>query len=133
MTEPLTVARFQELAEAYGGVVARWPEQYRGVATAMASRPDARDILERASALDGVLDTWRVQPSARSLHERVIATAPVPSKKFMARARLWWSGAGLVAALAGATAGTAAVAIAAPVDAISDSGTSFGDVAGSET
>jgi hypothetical protein len=133
MTEPLTLARFQTLADAYGGVVARWPEEYRKAAAAMASDPDARDILDHALALDGALDAWRVAPPSRALREQVIAGAPVRAERFVMRARLWWSGVGVAAALAGATAGTAAVAIVAPVDAVSDSGTSFGDVAGSET
>ena len=62
-----------------------------------------------------------------------IVSAAAPTEKLITRARLWWSGVGIAAALAGATAGTAAVAIAAPVDAMSDSATSFGDVAGLET
>jgi len=133
MREPLTLARFQELADAYGAVVARWPEQYRDAAMAMASHLAGRAILEQASALDDALDTWRVAPPGQSLRDRVVRSAPAPAGKIMIRARLWWSGVGLAAALAGATAGTAAVAIAAPVDAMADSGTSFGDVTGSET
>lgn len=133
MRELMTLARFQELADAYGGVVARWPEDYRDAARAMASQSAARDILENASALDDALDTWRVPSPPSLLRDQVIAAAPAPVDRFMTRARLWWSGVGIAAALAGATAGTAAVAIATPTDATSDSGTSFGDVAGSET
>ncbi len=132
MSEPLTLARFEELADAYGGVVARWPEQHRESAIRIASQPAGRVILERASALDGALDAWRVAPPGQLLRERVIVSAPAPTEKLITRARLWWSGVGIAAALAGATAGTAAVAIPAPVDATSDSTTSFGDVAGSE-
>lgn len=133
MLEPLTFARFAELADAYGGVVVRWPEQHREAAMAMASQPAGRTILERASALDDALDMWRVAPSPTSVQERVIGSAPMPIGRLKTRVRLWWSGVGIAAALAGATAGTAAVAIAAPVDAMSDSGTSFGDLVGSET
>lgn len=134
MREPLTLARFEELADAYGGGVARWPEHYREAAFEIASRPNGRIILERASALDGALDTWRTAPPAETLRARVIGGAPVPATaRMMTRARLWWSGVGVAAALAGATAGMATVAIAAPMDAASDSATSFGDAAGSET
>lgn len=132
MPEPLTLARFEELADAYGGVVARWPEQHRSAAMAIASQPAGRAILDQASALDGALDMWRVSPPIQPLRERVVVSAPAPREKLMTRARLWWSGVGIAAALAGATAGTAAVAITAPVDAPSDSTTSFGDVAGAE-
>lgn len=133
MREPLTLARFQELANAYGGVIARWPEEHRDAAMAMAVQPAARDVLADASALDAELDTWRVSPAALSLRARVIADAPVPMRKIATRAKLWWSGVGIGAALAGATAGTAAVAFVAPIDAPTDSGTSFGDVAGPES
>lgn len=133
MREPMTLARFQELADAYGGVIARWPEGYRDAAMSMASQNAARDILENATALDCALDTWRVPSPSALLQGQVIATAPAPVDGFMTRARLWWSGVGIAVALAGATAGTAAVAIITPTDAASDSGTSFGDVAGSET
>ncbi|TPG46521.1 hypothetical protein [Sphingomonas glacialis] len=133
MRDQLTLARFQELADAYGGVVARWPEQHRDAAMALAAHPAAREILDAASALDGALDAWRVASPSLLLRDGVIAGAPVPTRKIMTKARLWWSGIGLAAALAGATAGTAAVAFAAPIEAASDSATSFGDVAGSET
>ena len=133
MPEPLTLARFQELTDAYGGVVARWPEQHREAAMAMASQPGAREILSGAATLDEALDVWRVAAPTRSLRDRVVRSAPAPTVKIGIRARLWWSGIGIAAALAGATAGTAAVAIASPIDASSDSSTSFGDVAGSET
>jgi hypothetical protein len=132
MPEPLTLVRFKELADAYGGVVTRWPEQYHNAAMEIALQPAGRMILEQASALDGALDAWLLLPPAETLRVRVTAGAPMPAAKLMTRARLWWSGVGIAAALAGATAGTAAVAITAPVDAASDGGTSFGDVAGSE-
>ena len=133
MPEPLTLARFQELADAYGGVVARWPEQHREVAMAMASQPNARAILAGASFLDDALDGWRVSAPTPSLRDHVVRSAPAPKRKIVTRARLWWSGVGIAAALAGATAGTAAVAIASPTDTASDNTTSFGDIAGSET
>ena len=133
MSEPLTLARFQQLAEAYGGVIARWPERYRDAAEAMASNPAVRRILADASLLDEALDAWQVAAPSASLRQRVIDGAPAPTGRIVTRARLWWSGIGIAAALAGATAGTAAVAIASPVDVASDNATSFGDVAGSET
>jgi hypothetical protein len=133
MTERLTLARFAALADAYGGVVARWPEEHREAAAAMASHGDARNILEDALNLDGALDAWLLVPPSSSLREQVNAGIPMRTGRMMTRARLWWSGVGIAAALAGATAGTAAVAIAAPVDAVFDSSTSFGDVSGLDT
>lgn len=133
MRDQLTLTRFQELADAYGGVMARWPEQHRAAAVALAAHPAAREILDAASALDDSLDAWRVPPPSLLLRDRVLARAPAPTRRNATKASLWWSGIGLAAALAGATAGTAAVAFVAPIDAASDGATSFGDIAGSET
>lgn len=130
MTRPLTLDRFQALADAYGGVVARWPEPYREAAMQMASQPAAREILAQAFALDEVLDGWTVAPPSAALRERLVAGAP--TRRLGARGRLWWSAVGIAATLAGATVGTAAVAMAAPIDPPSDSSTSFGDVGAQE-
>ena len=133
MSEPLTLARFQQLADAYGGVVARWPDDCRDAAMAMALQPAAQKILVDASILDDVLDTWQVTAPTALLRQGIISLAPAPTKRIVKRGRLWWASLGIGAALAGATAGTAAVAIVSPIDATSDNATSFGDVAGSET
>ncbi|MFD1191920.1 hypothetical protein ACFQ27_15115, partial [Phenylobacterium conjunctum] len=57
----MTPERFEELAEAYGGETARWPQAEREAAAAlMAGRPDfAQAALAWADALDEVLDAWR--------------------------------------------------------------------------
>ena len=128
MRELLTLDRFRTLADAYGGVIARWPEEHREAAKQMVFDPEAGDILAQALALDEVLDTWTVAPPALSLRERLTSAAPATKKRPAARGRLWWSSIGIAATLAGATAGTAAVAIVSPVDPSSDSSTSFGDV-----
>jgi hypothetical protein len=133
MTDPLSLERFRDLADAYGSAVARWPEPYRDAAMRLASTPAAKDILAQASALDEALDTWRVPPPAIGLGDRLLADAPRPSGSFAVRAKLWWSGIGIAAALSGAVAGAAVVAMVAPIEAASDSGTSFGDVAAQES
>ncbi|WP_419816357.1 hypothetical protein [Glacieibacterium sp.] len=127
MNEPLTIPRFEELADAYGGVIAHWPEDVRDAALRMAAQPDAARILAQASALDALLDTWAVPLPSDTLREAVIGGAPALKRKLAIRWRLWWSGVGVAAALAGAAAGTAAVAMVAPIDAATSS-TSFGDV-----
>ena len=128
----LPLDRFRELAEAYGGVVARWPHEYRDAAMRTATRPAGQAILSQACALDATLDTWQMPAPAAALRARVLLGAPAPGRDFVRRVRLWWSGIGLAAALAGALAG-AAVAIVAPIEAPSDSATSFGDVAALES
>ena len=99
----VTTERFEALAEAYGGDVARWPEAEREAAAAlMAARPEwVRDILGRADQLDGALAAFSPPRAASGLMDRIIATAPAP------RARRWggWlapigMGAGLAAACA---------------------------------
>jgi len=132
MTERLTPERFQALADAYGSVVARWPEVHREAAQRMATEPAARAILTEASLLDQTLDTWRVAAPAAALRNRILTAAPVRTRHFAVRSRLWWSGLGVAAALAGAVAGSAAVAMVAPTD-ISGGATSFGDVTGVES
>lgn len=127
MIEPMTLERFEALADAYGGVVARWPEAERAAAMQIAAKPEASAILARALALDEALDAWTVPPVSAGLRARVLGAAPVPSRDLVRRARLWWSGIGIAAALAGAAAGTAAVAMVPPIDA-SGGTTSFGDV-----
>lgn len=133
MNEPMTLERFEELADAYGGVVARWPEGVRDAASRMAADPAALAVLARASALDEALDAWSVPAASIALRERVLAGVPTPPRDIVRRARLWWSGVGIAAALAGAAAGTAAVAMVPPVDASAGGSTSFGDVGTQES
>ncbi|MGI4879730.1 MAG: hypothetical protein ACRYG4_19815 [Janthinobacterium lividum] len=127
MSEPLTLDRFEDLADAYGGAIAHWPEHVRDAALRMAAQPDAARILARASALDDALDAWTVPLPTDALHQIVNGDAPAPMRNRATRARLWWSGIGIAAALAGAATGTAAVAVVSQVDT-STSSTSFGDV-----
>jgi hypothetical protein len=130
MTDPLTIQRFQDLADAYGGAVARWPECYRSAGSQLATTAEGAAILAKASALDAHLDTWRVPAPSSDLSARVVTRAPA-ARRVAGRVRWWWSGVGIAATLAGAVAGTAAVAMVVPVEVVSSS-TSFGDVAGSD-
>jgi hypothetical protein len=128
MTDLLSLDRFRTLADAYGGVIARWPEQYRAAAMRVASTPEGSDILAQASSLDNMLDGWRPPAAAAALADHILLGAPVPTPAFALRARLWWSGIGMAAALAGAAAGAVAVAVLAPIEASPDSATAFGDM-----
>lgn len=72
--------RFQALADAYGGDVARWPQAERAAAEAfMDAKPArARSILSQAQALDQRLaEMGPAQPDS-ALFEAVIAAAPDP-------------------------------------------------------
>ena len=126
MTEPLTEKRFIELADAYGGVVARWPEPLRSQAMKMANRPAMKAVLAEAERLDLRLDLWGVGSPSPALRDRIIASRRLPLSR---RARLWWSGIGIATALAGAAAGSAAASATLPSDhAVSDDATAFGDL-----
>lgn len=132
MTDELTLDRFRNLADAYGGIIARWPEAYRDAALRMARLPAAMAMLAEASMLDDTLDDWRVPAPGDRLCEAVLAAAPAPRPSATIKPRLWWSGLGVAAALAGAAAGSAAVAMVAPTET-SGGSTSFGDVTGQES
>lgn len=131
--DALSLARFRDLADAYGGLVSRWPEEYRAAAMRMAVQPAAIAILAQASTLDEALDAWAVPLPAQALRDRVIDRAPGPAHSIMGRARLWWSGLGIAAALAGAAAGAAVANAVTPVDLSIGNTTSFGDVGPQES
>jgi len=74
----LTHGRFEALAEAYGGEVARWPAEAReGAALLMAEEPAFTGaVLAHAGALDAALDAWRPAPASAVLLDRILAGAP---------------------------------------------------------
>jgi hypothetical protein len=131
VTEPLSSARFRELADAYGGTIARWPAAERAAASRIACEPWAAALLAEATWIDAALDTWRVSPDS-ALAARIAET--LPEHRPLAAIRLWWSGLAIGAVLAGTAAGAAAAAIVAPppVPATIDQSTAFGDLDGGD-
>ncbi|HEY3695577.1 hypothetical protein [Phenylobacterium sp.] len=142
MTE-LSRARFEALAEAYGGDVARWPAGVREDAAAvMAGDPAfARGVLAQASLLDAVLDDWTPPPVRHGLREAILAAAPRPRAR--SRLAVWGARLGLGAALAGACAsgvaagvmlsaavgdGDAVSAVMTGYEGVGDEATAVGDV-----
>lgn len=107
----MTPQRFERLAEAHGGDVARWPAAEREAATAlMIAQPDvARSALARAAMLDATLDAWSPMTVTHDLRERVIAAAPAARRQ--GRLATWFWGAGLGAGLAAACAAGLAVGV----------------------
>ena len=93
--------RFEALAQAYGGEIARWPDAVREAAAlfAAAAPEVATLILSREGRLDAVLDA-APRTSARSgLFEQIVLSAPAGRRRrrwsvWIAPARL---GAGLAA------------------------------------
>lgn len=116
-SEHLTFARFEALAEAYGGDVSRWPADTReAAALTIAEAPGvAGRILAAASDLDAALDSWRVAAASRDLRDAILAEAPRARRRFKFGA--WFARAGLGAGLAAACA--AGVVVGAQVSALS--------------
>lgn len=106
----MTHERFEALAEAYGGEIARWPAAERDAATLlMAQEPDfASAALSAAADLDAMLDAWRAPAAGHALREAVIAAAPA---KRRAGVRGWFWRAGVGAGLAAACAAGLAVGV----------------------
>lgn len=108
----MTPERFETLAEAHGGDIARWPAAEREAASAlMIAAPDrAREVLARAGELDAVLDAWAPLAVSHDLRRRVIAGAPAARERH--RLTQWFLGAGVGAGLAAACAAGLAVGVA---------------------
>ena len=100
----MNAQRFQDLADAYGADVRRWPEAERAAARAFmdADRHGAERLLFEARQTDLVLDAAPPPVVSHALREQVIALAAAAGLKPRARfafGRLAWaSGAGWAAA-----------------------------------
>ena len=108
---PMDARRFAALADNYGSRLQHWPEAERAAAMAFASSSEGEAILQAAAQLDTMLDRYAVSPPTADLHARIVAagTASLAPRR---RARRWWLGLGLAGAgLAGALAGTLAIAM----------------------
>lgn len=100
----MTFERFEQLAEAYGGDVARWPDAEReAAALLMAEDPSrAEAALAGARTLDAHLHAWTAPRATPRLTDAVLSGAPAP--RAAARWRDWLAPAGLGAGLAAACA-----------------------------
>lgn len=125
----MNVERFQQLAEAYGADLRRWPASDRAAAEALRAAHPVRieRLLFEAAKTDGVLDTSRNPAVSMALRDRVIASATAaglsPKRARWIAGRLaWLSGAGwAAAACAGVIAGmnlTTHLTADAQVDAV---------------
>lgn len=101
----MTLDRLTVLADAWGGDLRRWPVADRAEAERMlAVDPEARAVLEAASAFDALLSTSPQPRASAALRDRVIASASRAGLKPRAARRFWFdrlvlaSGAGWAAA-----------------------------------
>lgn len=101
----MTRERFEDLAEIYGGDIARWPAAERDAAALlMAAEPEfAKAALAAPADLDAVLDAWAPMAVSHQLREAVIAAAP-SARPARGGVRGWFWRAGLGAGLAAACA-----------------------------
>lgn len=118
MTGPMDHARFEELAEAYGADVSRWPSQAReAAALLMAAEADfTGEALAHAAALDATLDAWRSASASAAVVDRILAAAPRPRGRWP----VWFSPAALGAGLA--AAGAAGVILGVQLSARTSAG-----------
>lgn len=131
----MTPERLRELAETYGGDIARWPQALRPEAEAELARlPEPPEWLAEARTLAARLDAYPAPVASPGLAHRIAAAAPDLTPLWR-RARAWWTGLGLAAAAAaGLAAGAVVVLAAAPTPSPSTEyvydQTAFGDLAG---
>ncbi len=116
----MTQERFETLANAYGGDIARWPTADREAAALFlaSAKPAVVDALVAASDLDALLNSSPAVVPSYDLTQRIVATAPrsrhVAWPRWLFPAGM---GAGLAAAcLAGIITGTEVSRSVAPQD-----------------
>jgi hypothetical protein len=118
----MTPERFRAIVDAYGADARHWPAAERADASAWAEqhRGEADALLAQAALLDAWLGSASVAAPEPALVERIVASAPAPSRRRRwlplawpgsgsGRASWWWSGAafagvGLIGGVAGAFA-----------------------------
>ena len=106
----MSVERFADLAQVYGGDVARWPEAERETARALLASQPARleAVLAQAARLDRLLDLAPAQSVDAALLGRLIAAAPQP----VSSARRWLAGLGAALGLGAVALAGVAVGVA---------------------
>ncbi|MHB8283307.1 MAG: hypothetical protein ACYDD1_01385 [Caulobacteraceae bacterium] len=110
---PMTLERFCELAESYGGAIARWPQAERPPAEALLQEvPELSMIVARERDLDDLLFGSTIPSPPAALARRIIAQAPQPKAEPSGALRRWLSGLAAMGVLAsGAAVGAAVVAL----------------------
>lgn len=106
----MSLERFEDLAEIYGGEIARWPEGEREAARALlAAHPERLSpVLAGAAHLDRLLDLAPAQSVDAALLGRLIAAAP----QAPGAARRWIAGLGAALGLSAAACAGVLVGVA---------------------
>jgi hypothetical protein len=91
-TEEMTLDRFAQIVEAYGGSPRRWPEGERDEAEQLMERSaEARAIVERCAGLDALLDEAPGLEPSRALRDRILAAAPAARRSWAETLNEWAS------------------------------------------
>ncbi|MEY4248413.1 MAG: hypothetical protein RJA87_46 [Pseudomonadota bacterium] len=99
----MTPERFEQLAEAYGSDLRRWPlaEQAKAEQLRQERPVWARECLDSAADLDDLLGLYRVAAPSVALRDRVMARAPKLQRSVWSRLVGEWRGWGMGLAAAG--------------------------------
>jgi len=118
----MTPERFETLAEAYGGDVARWPDAERETAAElMAAQPAlASELLARAGDLDALLTACAPPQGSPGLAGRIAAGAPKARPRWIGWLLPAGMGAGLAAACAAGVMAGAQLQTSSSMPAASD-------------
>ncbi|WP_213881418.1 hypothetical protein [Pseudomonas sp. dw_358] len=114
----MTPERFAQLADAYGANLQRWPDAEREAARRLLDAGDGQLLAtwQRASWLDGQLDSYQLPVADPALARTIIASAPAPRVSFWSSYSGWLSRAGLLGAgLAGLATGMLLVSLSMPL------------------
>ena len=91
VVQPISLDRFGVLLDAYGAVPERWPDGERASALALAAESaDARQLMDQARRLDGLLDRLPEGEPSPGLAERILAAAPGASPGAAGRRPAGW-------------------------------------------
>lgn len=83
-TEPpaMTLARFTELLDVYGGRISQWPAAERAAAERLAeANPEAQRLLASDAPLDAWLETYAVEEVSPRLMARVLEVPVLAERK----------------------------------------------------
>lgn len=108
----MDMKRFEDLTDAWGGNLSRWPDDVRAEAEALLqSEPSAAAYLSEADRLDHLLNTTSSAAGNELLEHRIMKAFPMPAFEADWRRPAMAAAAALVIGLAGGYAGGAFVPV----------------------
>lgn len=90
-TQLMSLARFQQLIDAFGGNAEHWPVEERDSALALLTQSDtARELQQQAALFDNLLDQAPLTPPSADLSRRIMIALEPPT--WWQRLMEWWMG-----------------------------------------